>query len=58
MTRFIAKIRQIVAQEEGQAMAEYGLILTLVAVAAIAGFTLLGGNVNTMTTNLANQIVP
>lgn len=38
-------------------MAEYGLILTLVAVAAIAGFTLLGGNINSMVNGLAGKIV-
>ncbi len=58
MTQLINKFRQIVAQEDGQAMAEYGLILTLVAVAAIIGFTTLGGNINTMVTGLANTIVP
>ncbi|MBM3271281.1 MAG: Flp family type IVb pilin [Candidatus Sericytochromatia bacterium] len=53
-----AKLQQILNQEEGQSMAEYGLILSLVAVAAIAGFTLLGGNVNTMVSNLAGKINP
>jgi len=55
---FFSKFQQILSQEEGQSMAEYGLILSLVAVAAIAGFTLLGGNVNTMVTNLAGKISP
>lgn len=34
--------RKLWRQEEGQALAEYGLILALIAIAAIAGLTLLG----------------
>lgn len=32
--------------QKGQGMAEYGLILALVAVLAIAGFRLLGGRIS------------
>ena len=32
-------------EEEGQGMAEYGLILALVAVVVIVGLTALGGNI-------------
>jgi pilus assembly protein Flp/PilA len=43
---FVARFER----EEGQALAEYGLILALIAVVAIAGLTLLGiailGNLN------------
>lgn len=35
-------------EEEGQGLVEYGLIIALVAVVAIAGLRLLGGNVNTL----------
>jgi pilus assembly protein Flp/PilA len=34
--------------EEGQGMAEYGLILALVALAAILAFTFLGGEIATL----------
>ncbi|MHB8642641.1 MAG: Flp family type IVb pilin [Gaiellaceae bacterium] len=33
-------------REEGQAMAEYGLILALIAVVVIAAVTLIGTNLN------------
>lgn len=33
--------------EEGQGMVEYGLIITLVALVAAGGFTLLGTNLET-----------
>lgn len=49
-------LRIMMQNEEGQALAEYGLILALIAVICIAALTLLGGNVSTMLTNLANAI--
>lgn len=44
-----------VKNEDGQGMAEYGLIIALVAVVVIAGMTLLGGNLNTFFTALAGR---
>ena len=35
------------AREEGQTMAEYGLLLALIALAVIAAATLLGGAIDT-----------
>jgi len=52
MKKFLAKMRD----EEGQALAEYGLLVALIAVVCIAAVTLLGGNVNTMLNTLANAI--
>jgi pilus assembly protein Flp/PilA len=43
-------------REEGQTMAEYALILVLVAVAAIAAFKLLGSNISKKVSNIASQI--
>jgi len=40
--------------EEGVTAIEYGLIAALIAVAIIAGTALLGGNLNTLFTNIAN----
>ena len=38
-------MKNLVMEEEGQAITEYGLIIGLIAVVCIAGVTLLGGQV-------------
>jgi pilus assembly protein Flp/PilA len=43
-------------REEGQALVEYALILALVSVVAIGSLTLLGTNVNTILSQIANAI--
>lgn len=43
-------------QEEAQGLAEYGLILALVAVVCIAGVTALGGSINGILNGLAGSI--
>ena len=42
--------------EEGQDLAEYGLVIALVAVVAIAALTLLGGSISTILSSLAGAI--
>lgn len=44
------------SDEEGQGLVEYALIIVFVALVAIAGLTLLGGNINTMFNSLAGKI--
>jgi pilus assembly protein Flp/PilA len=39
-------LKRLWTEESGQGMAEYGLILALVAVACIGAFFALGGNIN------------
>ncbi len=46
MLMFLEMATRILRNEKGQGMAEYGLILALVAVAAIAAFTALGGGLS------------
>ena len=43
-------------REEGQGMAEYGLILALIAVVVIAAFTLLGDNISTLIEQVAGDL--
>ena len=49
-------VRSTLAREEGQGLVEYALILSLVSVAAIAGLTLLGTNIDTLLTDIAGQV--
>lgn len=50
---------KLAKEESGQGMAEYGLILALVAVLCIAGFKFLGGTIgnklNSVGGNIANS---
>ncbi|MGE5629003.1 MAG: Flp family type IVb pilin [Solirubrobacterales bacterium] len=50
------KIKNIVANEEGQGMVEYGLILALVAVVVIAALTLLGPKIANVFNNVNNKL--
>jgi pilus assembly protein Flp/PilA len=49
-------IRIQLGREEGQTMAEYGLLVALIAVVAIAGATALGGSVNGVFTTISGKI--
>ena len=51
--KFMSKMKN----EDGQALAEYGLILALIACVCIAALTLLGGNVSALLNTLAGSIV-
>ena len=42
--------------KKGQSLAEYGLILALIAVVCIVGLTAMGGQINTALTNLGATI--
>jgi pilus assembly protein Flp/PilA len=42
--------------EEGQALVEYALIISLIAVVAIATLTLTGNNVNGILNSIANAL--
>jgi pilus assembly protein Flp/PilA len=43
----LKKLSAMMKDEKGQALAEYGLILALIAVIAVGALTLLGTNVTT-----------
>ena len=44
------------AAQAGQGLAEYALILGLIAVLAIAALTFLGGSINSMLSTLGNAL--
>jgi pilus assembly protein Flp/PilA len=56
MINIIQLTRLVLRNQKGQGMAEYGLILALVAGVAIAGFTLMGGNVLTTVNGVSGSI--
>jgi len=56
--KMLEHLKVMMQNEEGQALAEYGLILALIAVICIAALTLLGGNVSAMLAALAAAINP
>ena len=52
-------LRQLFAmlqREEGQDLAEYGLVIALIAVIAIAALTTLGGSISTILASIAGAI--
>ena len=44
------------SDERGQGLAEYALILALIAVLAIAAVTFLGGQISSILSNVGNKI--
>lgn len=52
----IAAVRGASRSERGAGMAEYALLLILVAIACIIGFGLLGGSLNTEITEVSVEI--
>ena len=54
MPRFVNRIR--VAEEPGQTMAEYGVVLALITLAVLAGLTLLSDNISSALESVANLL--
>ena len=52
----LTRVRELVRSEEGQGMVEYGLILGLIAVAAVAALLLLGPKVADMFNNAKDAL--
>ena len=51
-----ARLSLLIDQEAGQGLAEYALILALIATVAIAALSFLGGQVNDALTTVGNSI--
>ena len=50
----LALIQQLLKREEGQTMAEYGIVLAVIVLAVIASITLLSDHVRNAITSVAN----
>ena len=49
-------VKAVLADEQGQGLAEYGIILGLIAAACIAILVTLGGNIQSVLSALSNAI--
>ncbi len=57
MTRLFSYLTALLARdEEGQGLAEYALVLALIAIIAIVALIFLGGQVQTIISNVGNSI--
>jgi pilus assembly protein Flp/PilA len=54
----IKKIMDFFKDEEGASMVEYGLLVSLIAVASIVALTALGGNLSALFTSVGKQVGP
>ncbi|MEH7094849.1 Flp family type IVb pilin [Neobacillus vireti] len=50
------KFKALVVEEQGQGMTEYGLILGLVALAAVVALTTMGGKIKDLFTNAGDKL--
>ena len=55
---WIDYVRQNWRKEEGQTMAEYGVVLAVITVGAIAAFTLLSGGISKAINNVTSLLTP
>jgi Flp pilus assembly pilin Flp len=56
MQKFHRLLAELPKREEGQTMAEYGVVLAVITLAALSALTLLGGNVTNALTRVAGFI--
>ena len=58
MIKFIARVQDVreAREEAGQTLVEYGLILALISIVAIAALTTIGTNVKSVFTSVGNSL--
>jgi len=56
MTKLLSTAIKFGREEEGASLAEYGLLLALIAIVCMAGATLLGTKINSMFSTLSTTI--
>ena len=52
----LSEVRRFLRGQAGQGLAEYALILALIAVASIVAITFMGGSINDMLSDLGNSM--
>ena len=58
MLKLYLWIRNLLADEQGQTLTEYALILVLIAIAAIVAMNLLGGQIGNIFNSIVTKLVP
>ena len=56
MERFFVLVNFLKAKEEGQGLAEYALILVLIAIVCVAALIYLGGSINNVLSCIGSNI--
>jgi len=52
----LTELVRVLRREEGQDLAEYGLVIALIAVAAVVALTALGGSISDILNQIAGAI--
>ena len=55
MTRIKMAVKKFVVNEEGAALAEYGILVAFIAIVAITAVTFFGGKISAKFSELANK---
>jgi pilus assembly protein Flp/PilA len=56
MTKLFTAAKKLIREEEGASLAEYGLLLALIAVVCIGAISALGGKISGMFAGLSTSI--
>jgi pilus assembly protein Flp/PilA len=56
MSQLYLYVANLFKREEGQDLAEYAILLALIALIVIVAVTLLGGNISTVFNNMAGRL--
>ncbi len=56
MRKLLAATTTFVRDQEGASLAEYGLLLALIAIVCLAGMTILGTNINGLFNTVSSTI--
>jgi len=56
MTKLFTTATKFAREEEGASLAEYGLLLALIALVCLAGMTILGTKINAMFSQISSTI--
>ena len=56
LTKLFANVQSRLVREEGQTMAEYGVVLAVIALTVIVAFTALSGGISNAINNVAKVL--